>query len=457
MLKNRVTELNNFEIDSNKNCVVYWITREFRSEDNWSLIFAQYLALEHKQKLVILINLLEEKNIDYIKPFNFYIEGLFELKNNFEKLNVPVYLNYGNSKDSIPAFLSKINASALVTDFFPLKYYQFLVKNIIEKIKIPFYEIDSHNIVPCRIASPKLEFAAYTIRPKIKNLLPLYLINFPNVKYHSLNDQSIFDVCKSDFDRIIQVGFYNISNSTNILKSGETSAKLVLNNFIKSKITNYANDRNNPNLNGISGLSPYIHFGQISAQRIALEISKLNTSLESKDSYLEELIIRRELGDNFCFNNSNYDSFEGFHQWAKKTLNEHSLDKREYIYTIDRLEHAQTHDPAWNAAQNEMVSTGKMHGYMRMYWAKKMLEWTNLPEESLEIGIYLNDKYSLDGYDPNGYVGLAWSIGGVHDRAWNERAVFGKIRYMNYAGLQRKFDVKSYETKWNKSNLFINN
>jgi deoxyribodipyrimidine photo-lyase len=141
---------------------------------------------------------------------------------------------------------------------------------------------------------------------------------------------------------------------------------------------------------------------------------------------------------------SNYDNFEGFHKWAKETLNEHRNDEREYTYSLEQFENAETHDDLWNAAQLEMVKTGKMHGFMRMYWAKKILEWTKTPEQALEFGIYLNDKYELDGRDPNGYVGVAWSIGGVHDRAWGERPVFGKIRYMNYNGCKRKFDVNKY-------------
>ncbi len=162
---------------------------------------------------------------------------------------------------------------------------------------------------------------------------------------------------------------------------------------------------------------------------------------------MEELIVRRELSDNFCFYNSDYDQFSGFPEWAQKTLNEHRGDKREFIYSLEQFEHGKTHDDLWNAAQLQMVLTGKMHGYMRMYWAKKILEWTGSPEDALEIAIHLNDKYELDGRDTNGYVGVAWSIGGVHDRAWQERPVFGKIRYMSYAGCKRKFDVSTFIEK----------
>jgi len=156
------------------------------------------------------------------------------------------------------------------------------------------------------------------------------------------------------------------------------------------------------------------------------------------------MIVRRELSDNFCEYEPNYDYFEGFHEWAKKTLNEHRNDEREYLYPKEQFEHADTHDPLWNAAQNQMMNKGKMHGYMRMYWAKKILEWSPNPEEAMQVAIDLNDKYELDGRDPNGYAGIAWSIGGIHDRAWFERPVYGKIRYMNYNGCKSKFNVKRY-------------
>ncbi len=156
------------------------------------------------------------------------------------------------------------------------------------------------------------------------------------------------------------------------------------------------------------------------------------------------MIVRRELADNYCFYNDHYDSFEGYPDWAKKTLTVHRKDTREYIYSREEFERALTHDDLWNAAQREMVVEGKMHSYLRMYWAKKILEWTESPEKAQEICIYLNDRYELDGRDPNGYTGIAWSLGGVHDRAWKERPIFGKIRFMSYKGCASKFDIQAY-------------
>jgi deoxyribodipyrimidine photo-lyase len=187
-----------------------------------------------------------------------------------------------------------------------------------------------------------------------------------------------------------------------------------------------------------------MHFGHLAAQRVALKVLHHEAPLAAKEAFWEELLVRRELADNFCFYNPDYDNFQGFPAWAQKTLNDHRHDEREYLYTQKEFEKAQTHDELWNAAQLEMVATGKMHGYLRMYWGKKILEWSASPEEAQEIAIYLNDRYELDGRDPNGYTGIAWCLGGVHDRAWGERRVFGKIRYMSYRGCWGKFNIQAY-------------
>jgi deoxyribodipyrimidine photo-lyase len=188
-----------------------------------------------------------------------------------------------------------------------------------------------------------------------------------------------------------------------------------------------------------------LHYGHISAQRVALAVqSRPGTRTDEKQAFLEELIVRKELTDNFCFYNDKYDRLSGAPEWAQETLRKHTDDKREHIYTKDEFENAQTHDELWNASQMEMKKTGKMHGYMRMYWGKKILEWTNTPQYALKVAIELNDRYELDGRDPNGYVGCMWSIAGVHDRAWQERDIYGKVRYMSRSGCERKFDTQEY-------------
>jgi deoxyribodipyrimidine photo-lyase len=422
--------------------IIYWMSRDQRVSDNWALLFAQQLAFEKKRDLAVVFSLVPEFLEATIRQYDFMIKGLMEAEKELKKLNIPFYLLIGNPVDEIPKFVSELDVSNLVTDFDPLRIKRNWKNEIAKKIDIPFYEVDAHNVVPCFYVSPKKEFGAYTIRPKIHKNLPLFLDEFPPIRKMKYNAQVSSDFANWEF--VYSSLKVNINvNPVNWLKPGEKAAHGTLKDFIENKFDKYAALRNDPNQSVLSNLSPYLHFGQISAQRIAIIINGLGNN-PSAESFLEELIVRRELSDNFCLYNPNYDSFDGFPDWAKKSLNDHRKDEREFIYSLKEFEEATTHEDLWNAAQMELVTTGKMHGYMRMYWAKKILEWSKSPEEALRIAIHLNDKYELDGRDPNGYVGCAWAIGGLHDRAWFERPVFGKIRYMNKNGAKRKFDIEEY-------------
>lgn len=431
---------------SKKGSVIYWMSRDQRLQNNWALIFAQTLALEQNKDLIITFCLTDNFLGAYFRHYSFLLEGLEKLQKDASNYNIPFKLLIGNPVIEIPKFVEETNSSALVTDFDPLKTKRYW-KNVIKtKISIPYFEIDAHNIVPITTASNKLEFSAATIRPKINRMIDYFLDDFDQLKVH--RSQSTFD-----FERInIMEVFKKLKIDRSVgkvigIKSGEDEAGTVLQDFVQNKLMDYNEFRNDPNYDVQSGLSPYLHFGQISAQYISLFI-KLNIQpSDSMTSFLEELIVRRELSDNYCYYNPFYDKFEGFHEWAKRTLKQHWNDIREYKYDSEQFENAETDDSLWNAAQLELVNTGKMHGYMRMYWAKKILEWSENPEIAQNIAINLNDKYSLDGRDPNGYTGIAWSIGGVHDRAWTERQVFGKIRYMNRNGCARKFDINRYIQK----------
>lgn len=427
--------------------VIYWMQRDQRTNDNWALIAAQKYAISKGYNLVVIFNLVTDFLEAGIRQYDFLLNGLKEVEKNLTQYNIPFILLQGDPRKRISDFINKNNCAVLFTDMNPLKITRTWKEEIKKNITCSFYEVDAHNIVPVWTASNKLEFAAYTIRPKITKLLPEFLDEFPIIK--KMEKAKNFPSC--DWDKIYRSLKVNYSvGVVDWITPGETSAHKMLETFINNKIVKYASNRNDPNNDALSNLSPFLHFGQISAQRIALVISRLGINDENRKAFLEELIIRRELADNFCFYNNKYDSFEGFHDWAKKTLYDHRADKREYLYSFKQFENAETHDNLWNAAQTEMITTGKMHGYMRMYWGKKILEWSNSPEEAMETAIKLNDKYELDGRDPNGYTGIAWSIGGVHDRAWAERPIFGKIRYMNYNGCKRKFDVAKYIKKFDQ-------
>jgi deoxyribodipyrimidine photo-lyase len=432
--------------------VIYWMSRDQRSRDNWALWYAQQTALQSKVPLLVLFCLVADFLGAPWRHYAFMLRGLQETEKSLAEKKVGFISITGSPEIEIPTFIQKIKAGVLVTDFDPLRIKRSWKKAVFEKINIPFLEIDAHNIVPCWAASPKQEFGAYTLRPKIQRLLPDFLEEIPSLKKHPYAWKG--KIPATDWDTIIK----NLKIDRSVpevtgLRPGEKAAQKALGDFLNYGLAHYDSKRNDPTLEGQSNLSPYLHFGQLSAQRLALEVHKARSLSESKTAFLEELIIRRELSDNFCYYNPLYDQFEGFPDWAQKTLNAHRKDRREYLYSREQFEAGQTHDPLWNAAQMEMVRTGKMHGYLRMYWAKKILEWTLSPEEAQRTAIYLNDRYELDGRDPNGYTGIAWSIGGVHDRAWGERPVFGKIRYMSYKGSKSKFDVEKYIKKWKpKSN-----
>jgi len=427
--------------------VVYWMSRDQRVHDNWALIYAQKLAIEKGKQLLVIFVLVPDFLEATIRQYGFMLKGLQEVESELDKYNIPFFLLKGDHKKEILKFINKNKASALVSEFDPLRVKRIWKEDVAKQIEIPFYEVDAHNIIPCLTASNKLEFAAYTIRPKIHKLLPEFLDEFPKLKKMPKQDSLATD--KVEWDKTISSLKINKEvKEVDWIKPGESEAANALKVFLENRFERYAEDRNDPNKNAISDLSPYLHFGQISAQRVALTVQQFYQKNPSTEAFLEELIVRRELSDNFCYFNPKYDSFDGFHDWAKETLNQHRKDKREFVYSINEFEEANTHEDLWNAAQKELLISGKMHGYMRMYWAKKILEWSKSPEEALRIAIYLNDKYELDGRDPNGYVGCAWSIGGVHDRAWTERLVYGKIRYMNRNGAARKFDVNSYVKKY---------
>lgn len=409
--------------------VIYWMSRDQRVQDNWAMTIAQQEAQLRKQPLIVAFCLQQEFLGAHSTQFDFMLSGLQQVEAELQSLGITFARLSGSPATRITRLADDVGASLVITDFSPLrigrKWRDDLAKNLI----VSLWEVDAHNIVPIWQASSKQEIGARALRPKILKLLDECLISIPKVVNHPYLAKEL--PAEWNYPPVINKN------------SGAARGLAVAHDFFKHKLDSYNDNRNDPTLDGTSNLSAYLHFGQIGAQKLAKDLYNGSLTL-----FLEQLIVRRELADNFCYYNPKYDLFEGFPLWAQKTLNNHRSDKRDYIYNLQEWEEAATHDPLWNAAQRELLTTGKMHNYMRMYWAKKILEWSNSPEEALEIAIYLNDKYQLDGRDPNGYTGIAWAIGGVHDRPWFERPVYGQIRYMNSNGAKSKFDVESYISKF---------
>jgi deoxyribodipyrimidine photo-lyase len=437
--------------------VLYWMSREQRVDSNFALIEAYKKALENSIPLDVVFVLREDLPHANLRQYDFMLRGLIEVKEKLENFNINFYLIKSAPNEFFNNLMnSDCEYSAIYLDFTPLRGGRKMRKEtaaIAEERSIPVHEVDSNNIVPVWEASDKEEFAARTLRPKIHEKLDRYL-NKPDNIDTPLRISTVNDFLREkslDFNEVADIekilGKLNIDKSVKPvewIKPGASEAEKVLVDFIENKLPKYSELSNDPNQDVLSNLSPYLHFGQISSLRVALKVKARAPGDQNRQDFLEQLIVRRELAENYCYYNQDYDNFEGFREWAKETLNEHRDDAREYQYSLKQFENTETHDPLWNRAQQNMVEYGKMHGYMRMYWGKKILEWTESPEQAMEFAIYLNDKYELDGRDPNGFTGIAWCIGGVHDHGWKERPVYGKIRYMNYNGAKRKFDVKKY-------------
>lgn len=450
MKKERIRKLN--QAEAQKGPVLYWMDRDRRAHDNWALIAAINTAEKYEAELHVAYFIPDEFLNANRRTYTFMLKGLEETARTLVDRNIHFHMILGDPDSEIPEFIDKKDIKTIFTDFTPLRLPRSWRDKLSTSLKIPFYEVDTRNIIPCWVLSDKEEYAARTIRRKVHSKIDEYMDDFPNLMTYKYNNQvskEIFQteqiLSKLPVDNIPPVDHFT---------PGEEAAKRKLRYFLDNQVSDYDELRNDPNQDVLSDMSPYLHFGQISSQYIvhaAREHKAIYPGAQNAiDSFLEELVVRRELTDNYCYYNKNYDNFKGFKEWAQRTLNEHRDDKREYLYTYEQFEQAETHDELWNAAQNQMLREGKMHGYMRMYWCKKILEWTSSPEEAQSIAIKLNDTYELDGRDPNGYVGVAWSIGGVHDRAWTERDVYGKIRYMNYNGAKRKFNVKAYSEKYSK-------
>ncbi len=421
--------------------VLYWMSRDQRVEDNWALLYAREQAVRAGVPLHILFCLVPSFMGACLRQYDFLLKGLEETWDRARTRGIPLHVRVGNPEEVVPAFVRDCGAGCVVTDFDPLRIKQAWKQGVMEGVSIPLYEVDAHNIVPAWRVSEKQEYAARTIRPKIQRLLAEFLEPFPAWEDLPVSAPAFeppdWEAVRKQLDVDYTV------RPVSWITPGYTAGMDRMYAFMAEGLDRYDQSSRDPNAAGLSGLSAWLHFGQISAQKVALEAVR-SRQTEGQQAFLEQVIIRRELTDNFCLYNSAYDSFAGLPTWGKITLDKHRQDVREYVYTRREFEDGATHDPLWNAAQNEMVTRGTMHGYMRMYWAKKILEWSKTPEDAMATAIYLNDRYELDGRDPNGYVGILWSTGGVHDRPWKERPVFGMVRYMNAAGCRRKFDVKKY-------------
>ena len=394
----RIFEFNNKPIKDGE--IIYFCERELRVKDNFALQF----ALQKSRELNLPLKIIHPKiNYKYQPKQKFINSQIAQTERHFKQIG----LDFEIIEKSSVEIIKTLGPALLILDFNPI-----LKRNYLKNADFKIYEVDGHNIIPARFISDYLEYSSVTMRRKIFiNILP-FLTEFDNLTTEKV---------EADYD---------------------------LEDFIKDKLSYYAEYKNDISKNVLSGLSKYLNLGFISSQRIALEVIRSEVDDINKETFLEELIIRKELADNFCLYAKNFKDFSGVPLWAKMSLENHKYDIRSYIYSLEKLENAKTPDKLWNAAQIQLVKEGIIHGYLRMYWAKKILEWTPSPDEALKIAIYLNDKYAYDSPSANGYVGILWAMGGLHDRAFIDYPITGKIRRMTYDSLKRKYDLSEYLKKY---------
>jgi deoxyribodipyrimidine photo-lyase len=429
-------------------CVVYWMQRAQRGVDNHAVNLAVAIANELGLPLVVYFAGISNFPHANLRHYVFLQQGLLDVEADLHERNISFVMRRA-PHESHERFLHDVNAAMCIGDENPMREPERWRKELAEKLRIPFWTVDTDVVVPSKLIE-KAQYGAYTIRPRLYRLLPEYLVPYQNPKAaHAWRRPSGFyeDSLKEDMTR----DWKDLDRSVgpvDSFKGGTHEGLKRLKLFCSKMLANYEVMRNKPEVDGTSAMSPYLRYGHVGPQTIALAVAAAvedHPALSSaKDSYFNELIAWRELAINFVWHTDKYDSAECAEDWAKKTIAEHARDEREHIYTLKELEEARTHDDLWNAAQIQMVKQGWMHNYMRMYWAKKILEWTPDVDSAMKACVYLDDKYFLDGRDPNGYAGIAWAILGKFDRAWGTRPIFGKRRYMSGASTGRKFDSKRY-------------
>jgi len=421
-------------------CVVYWMRRSFRTIDNPSLDTAVQAGNALGKPVVVFFALVPVENAN-LRHYTFLLQGLAEVERELGKKRLGFVLRR-YPEHRVTKFCSEVGAALLVTDENPLRGPERRLQTVVRELCIPVWSVDADVVVPSKLI-PQKQYAARIIRPKVLKLCDQFLVTpprrTPEVAWRSRLqtlrcDTSCLDGLKIDASVQPVAG----------IRGGAREALRLLREFVRDKLRSYDQRRNHPESDGTSRLSPYLHFGQISPVTVARDVVQASAPTAAKEAFLDQLITWRELGVNFVRHNELYDTIECTEPWAARTLAKHARDPRPVLYTETQLENAETHDPLWNAAQIQMVEQGWMHNYMRMYWGKKILEWTRSPAEAFQIAVRLNDKYELDGRDPNGYAGIAWAIGGKFDRPWFERPIFGQIRYMSGASTGKKIDNKKY-------------
>jgi len=442
---------NRDNLDDEGSLILYWMQRAQRTVDNPAFSYALEAGTQLQLPVCVCFVIDDDYPMAQIRHFRFMLQGLDEVAAALYEQSIPFLVRMGSVPSQVAAIAQDCRPALVVTDENPLRHGGRWRRQVAAQITAPLVSVDADVLVPSRLL-PKEEYAARTVRPKIHRLWEEYAHPW---KQSAACFQDRLPPARqpgrapipSQLESRLHCGVR--AQPVSSFTGGTKQAFARLDRFLKHILPVYDQTRNRPEEDGTSRLSPYLHFGQIGPHSVVWAVERAHAPDSAKRAFLEELIVRRELAVNYVFHNPHYDSLQGCHSWAQKTLYEHWDDPREYRYSLEQLTSSDTHDPLWNAAQRQLLQEGWMHGYLRMYWAKKILEWTEDPEQALSFALQINDTFELDGRDPNGYTGVAWAIGGKHDRAWGpERSVFGKIRYMSYESTRRKFGARQYMERY---------
>lgn len=428
------------EPSGNGKAVVYWMQGAFRVSHNPSLNCAVEMANRYRKPLIVLVVLDLEYPEANARSFKFFLEGLLDVREGLARRGIALHLRNGKFERILSEYASE--AHTLVSDAAYLPAMRRVRERVYGGFKAGIVEVEPNVLVPVRAASDRMEYGAYTLRPKISKLAPSYEGDFADREYRGdrLDDELDFD--PSDHKGLLE-GRVEYVKACSVSGGGKNASRM-LEHFLERKYPVFAALRGDPASKAESDLSPYLHFGHISPAQILEGARSAGPPNENFGALFEQLIVRRELAHNFTLYARSLSSpFDFIPRWAAETLKAHEGDRREYMYSLSELEGAKTHDVYWNAAQSELLTRGKIHNYMRMYWGKKIIEWSDGIEAAYRAMVYLNNKYALDGRDPNSYAGIGWCFG-LHDRPFREKGIFGKVRYMSEGGLIRKFEMGAY-------------
>lgn len=446
----RIRKLNEAGERVDRSYVLYWAGANRRVDANHGLLYAVELA----NKLNLPVLCYEGVTCAYQyandRLHTFLLEGVPETSKRLKKAGIGYAFYLRTRQDSKPTYFLDLakDAAAVVADDYPVLTVRDMNAQMCARVDVAYYVVDSSCIVPMSLLE-KREFAAYTIRPKIHRLLPKYFKSPDALRvkrpYQASTPEFHVEVTAANIPELVSSSEIDHSVPPSpSFKGGRREAEKLLEYFLQNNLKRFDRDRNEPSEHATSHLSPYLHFGQISSLEVALAVKEYATRHHlMADGYLEELIVRRELSFNYVRHVERPERLENLPEWARETMRKHGEDKRDPLYAPKQMESAETYDDLWNATQKEMLLRGKIHGYYRMYWGKKILEWSQTYQDAVDFMVEMHGRYALDGRDPNTYTNVLWCFG-LHDRAWGERPIFGKIRYMSGASTKRKTNSKAY-------------